>query len=136
MTNTDRSLSDHVKYLRQLIDQKEDLNERLKTVNKEIQKLQEQVIPEQMEEEDIETFKVPGVGSVSIGMRCYAYVNKGDQPEFYQWLRENGHDPLIREVVWPKTLEAFAKEQLENGQPLPDMLKAHLTPQAKLRRSK
>ena len=136
MTDTDGSLSDHVKYLRQLIDQKEELTERLKTINKSIQHLQETVIPEQMEEEDIETFKVPGVGSVSIGMRCYAYVRKEDQPEFYQWLRDNGHDPLIRETVFHKTLEAFAKEQLENGEPLPDMMQAHLTPQAKLRRSK
>ena len=120
--------------LRSLVDRKEALAEEEKEINKRLKVLKEIELPEYMDENDLEKVTVEGVGTIYIQVQVYANVKKEDNPAFYAWLRETGNEDLITEYVFPATVKAFCKEQLENGKPVPDMVSAHKVPTAMLRR--
>lgn len=123
-----------VRELRTAKDRKEALEAELKTVNGTIRDLAEQRIPEYMEDNEIDKITVDGVGTLYLTTKVYANVKAEDREVFYEWLRETGNGDLIKETVYPATLNAFAKEQLGNGVALPDVLTARLYPTANLRR--
>jgi hypothetical protein len=104
-------------------------------VEKRVKELTTEVIPQMMDENDVEKFTIEGVGTIYVSTEVYAYVKKEDEAQFFAWLRENGNGDIIREYVFPKTLQSFAKEQLGNGVDLPEFLKAAKVPTAKLRRN-
>lgn len=128
-------LTEMVKRLRTLKNEKERAEAGLKAINSEIRKLAEQDIPTYMEENEIEKETVSGVGTVFLQTKVYANVKADDREAFFAWLRDNGNADLIKETVHPATLNAFAKEQLSEGKALPETLEARLYPTATLRRS-
>lgn len=129
-------LTNMVKRLRKAKDRKEKLEADLKAVNADIRELTEQKIPTYMEENEIEKHTVAKCGTVFIQTKVYAHVKAENRPKFFDWLREHGNDDLIKETVHPSTLNAFAKEQLSEGKPLPDeIIEARLYPTATLRRT-
>lgn len=127
-------LTEMVNELRAAKDRKDALDAELKEVNKTIRTLAEQKIPEYMDDNDIEKATVEGVGTVYLSTKVYANVRAENKDAFYAWLRETGNAALIKEYVFPSTLNAFVKEQLGNGVALPDVLEARLYPTANLRR--
>lgn len=121
--------------LRNLKDKKEKLEGELSDTNKAIRRLAEQEIPEYMEENEIEKISIDGVGTLYTTLKIYANVKKENKEAFYNWLREHGNEDMVQEYVFPATLNAFAKEQLNEGKPLPDdLIEARLYPTATLRR--
>lgn len=127
-------LTEMVKKLFSLKEEKAHLEALLKTCNKDIKQLAEREIPEMMEENEIEKFSVQGVGTVSVTNKVFAYVKKEHQDEFFQWLRDHGAEDLIRESVHSSTLNSFAKEQLSEGKELPDYMSTTVIPTASLRK--
>lgn len=133
-------ITDLVKRLRELKDQKDDLEEKLKAINKEAKEIQEKKLPKLMGDAEIESWKVTGAGTCYIKQELYVSMSKPDQesedaePPFYDWARQNAPD-LIKEFIHPARLKSWAKERLENGQPIPDnTLKATFVPTATLLR--
>lgn len=134
MPNVNEQLAGYARDLRTLKDRKDSLEEELKEVNEGIRKLAEETIPSYMTDNEIDKISVAGVGTLFTQMKVRAYVKKEDEERFHAWLREQGHDDMIRAYVFPATLAAFAKEQLENGVDLPDYLNAAKVEVAQLRR--
>lgn len=120
--------------VRNLKDTKEGLEEELKQVNERLKKITEEELPAMMDDNDITKFSVEGVGSIHQQVKVYAYVKKEDEEKFHDWLRAGGNEAMVREYVFPQTLNAFAKEQLEQGNDLPEWLKASKVTVAVLRR--
>lgn len=114
--------------------EKDRLEEELKSVNKQITKLSDTDIPEYMDENEIEKISVEGVGTLFLTTKIYANVKSENKEAFYDWLRETGNGALVQEYVFPASLKAFAKEQLGEGKPLPEILDARLYQSATLRR--
>lgn len=54
-----------------------------------------------------------------------SYLKSGEE-DFFRYLRLNGHGALIKETIHAQTLASFAKELMENGEPLPPELSAHV----------
>lgn len=127
-------LTDLAKELAGLKERKADLEAQLKEVNKQIAVVSIKRLPEAMEDAEQEKFVVDAVGTIYIQDRLEVSVKADDRPRFYEWLRQNGHQDLVVDYVWPRTLSAWAKEQLNEGAPLPDFLKATFIPTAMLRR--
>lgn len=121
--------------LAELKDKKAALETSLKDVNRELKSLTETEIPEYMDDNEIDKITVEGLGTVYVQQKLYASVLAGDRPALYEHLRETGNEDLIQDWVFPATLTAFCKEQLENGKPVPEMVKATKIPTAILRRS-
>ena len=65
----------------------------------------------------------------------HVHLTKADKPAFYEWLKENGHKDLIVPHVHPATLKAFCKEQVSEGNKLPDVIITHPFLKAVLRKA-
>lgn len=133
-SSVSRNLEELVSALRELKDRKEALEEDLKVVNKKISYYADYLLPEVMEEQGLSSFKVPKIGSITLGEKVYASVKADNRGDFFEWLRATGNDALITEQVHPQTLTAFVREQLQNGSELPDAVTFQVKKIATLRR--
>lgn len=129
------TLTDLAKELSDLKLQKKALEDRVKTCNKQIQAIAVGKLPELMSDLDIPKFVVEGVGTFYLQDKLEVSVLADDRATTYAWLRDNGHKDLVVDYVWPRTLNAWAKEQLNEGGELPETMKATFIPTTALRRS-
>jgi hypothetical protein len=130
-----RTLSELATELRDLKALLADQEAVAKETKKRIDALCKTAIPELMDSMDIENAKIEGVGTIYLRHDLYANVKADDRDKFYDWLRDNGFDELIKETVHPGTLKAWAKEQLDQAKPLPEAVQAAFVTQASLRKS-
>ncbi len=128
------TLTGLARQFRALKDRKETLEAELKTLTEDIKKLEVETLPALMDDNEVEKFTVEGVGTIYQQVKVYANVKKENEQKFHDWLRETGNGDLIKAYVFPGTLSSFAKEQLEQGEELPDFVTAHKVPTAMLRR--
>lgn len=87
-----------------------------------------------MTETGVSSMKLDDGGTFYISSKSRASVLAADQAQFHQWLRDNGFGALIKPVVNPATLDAWAREQRENGQPLPAMVSVYEEPLVAMRK--
>jgi len=87
-------------------------------LQKEFDHLRKHRIPEMMENMGIQNVKLEGVGRVSLRGEIYASIV--DKDLAYSWLQEHGHGDLIKPTVNASTLKAFLKEQMREGEVLPE----------------
>ena len=80
------------------------------------------VLPEKMDEEDVSTMTVAGVGRVSIQSDIYFSIPAALREEAFDWLRDHGHGDIIQETVNSSTGKAWAKEAIKKGEVLPEDL--------------
>jgi len=85
--------------------------------------LRKVAIPRKMEEMGIEMVRLDGIGTVSLRTDAYCTVPAQYREELHDWLRYNGHADLVTSTVNASTLKAFIKEQMMEGQEVPDMVK-------------
>jgi hypothetical protein len=111
------------------------LEEELKKLNIDIERVAVQELGKLMTDAEVEKVSIKGKGTVYLSDELYASVLKDDRPAMYEWLRKNKCGDIIVDYVFPQTLTAFAKERLQAGKPLPDQLKATYIPTAKTRSS-
>ncbi len=129
------TLATLVRQFRELRDRKDELKALVTDNNKALKDLAEAILPEYMEENEIDKITIEGAGTVYVKQELYASVLASDREALYEWLRETGNEDLVKDWVFPATLTAFCKEQLENGKPVPEMVKATKIPTAILRRN-
>jgi len=127
------SLSEKWKELSVLENKKAEHEAAVKVLNAQITELAVKVLPPMMENAEVESMKVEGVGTCSVRTKVYAYFLKENEAAFHKWLKKNRHGGLIKPYIHPPTLKAFATEQLEQQKPLPDILKVTLVPTATIR---
>lgn len=80
------------------------------------------IVPKLMEEMDISSVKIEGVGRLGVTTDLYAGIVTDHKGEAYQWLYDNGHGDLIKGTVNSSTLKAFLKEQIKQGEEFPEEL--------------
>lgn len=129
------TLTDLAKELANLKADKTKLEAEVKSLNKQIIAISVGKLPELMQELDIPKFVVEDVGTFYIQNRLEVSVLAEDREDVYLWCKREGHGALVVEYIWPRTLNAWAKDQLTEGQPLPDKMKATFIPTTMLRRS-
>lgn len=95
---------------------------------KEIEFLAKTKLPEVMEEQGIDNIKVKDVGRISLRGDAYCSVVKGRKEALLEWLRENDFEDLIQEGVNSSTLKAFIKEQINEGNEIPNEDIVNFTP--------
>ena len=109
-------LADKVYELRNL---KADLKKRQTEIQKQLEVVCREVIPDRMAEEGLRG--IPLTDGSRLELRSYAFcsVKAGQKENLFNWLSDHDHGDLISEVVNPSTLKAFIKEQLEAGNEVP-----------------
>jgi hypothetical protein len=123
------------KELFEIKDAKKDLEEQLKTINKRKEQIETRDLPELMDDQTITNLGVEGYGTIFLQVGTRAYINVDDRDEAYNWLKDGGFGDIIKPTVHHSTLKAFVREQLDNGQSVPDMFHPSLYNIARTRRS-
>lgn len=103
---------------------KQELEDKLKIVNKQKTLLEEHTLPTLMADAEIEKVTIEGHGTLSTQSKVRAYILVDDIFEAHQWFKDNGHGSLIKESVHHATLKAWCKERMEDGQDVPEILHA------------
>ena len=107
--------------LKQLRDQKDDLEERLKEVNARIEEA-DTALSDMMAESETQNFTHAGT-MFCLTTKVRANARAGMRSELFEALRANGAGELVVETVNANTLSSFVKEQMaENNDQLPAWL--------------
>lgn len=91
-------------------------------LQKEWDELRKVTIPSLMEDMDIESVRIEGVGLISLATDAYCTVPAKNKQELQQWMRDNGQGDLIAETINASTLKAWYKEQMLAGNAIPEEL--------------
>ena len=94
----------------------------LKQVAGLLDELKTHGLPEAYEREQLQTLTTIDGDRITITQKMYASIPADKREEAYTWLRENGHEALITEVVNAQTLSAFAKAEIAEGRELPETI--------------
>jgi len=94
-------------------------------------------IPEAFEREQLQTLTTAEGDRATVVQKLYASILAEKREQAFEWLRDNGHESLITEVVNAQTLSAFARAEAEQGRELPEeVFTTHQKPTVTLTRSK
>jgi len=77
----------------------QELTDKLEAAKKELQKTSMDDIPSLMDEIGMSSFKLDSGESVEVVTKITASISKKNQSEAFQWLRDNGHESLIKNDV-------------------------------------
>ncbi len=106
--------------LRHLRERKKGLDDEMKELNAEIEKINGFLVDAMV---DAEMQKFDRAGKLFyLSTRLYASPAKGQQEALYGWLRTNGYADLVRETVYSQSLAAFVRELMEEEDELPESL--------------
>ncbi len=114
---------DLMKMVREMAEQqgrKLSAEDKLKEINARLDVLRLELIPAEMENRGLESFKLEGVGRVSLTADLYARITAGKTDEFFQWLKDQKLGSLIKAAINPSTLKAFVKGRIKDGKEIPE----------------
>ena len=95
--------------------------------------IRNRVLPESMDDQGVEGIKLDGIGKVVLGSVLQVSVPADKKELFYKWLEDNGHGDVIQEYAQPSTITALIKEQIRNGEVIPeDLISVHAFTQARI----
>jgi len=94
-------------------------------LGKRIDILTMSVIPEMMAEEEIDTVSYDGIGRLQTRADAWVTVLAPDREEVHKWMRENGHESMVKETIHAGTLKAWVKAQVKAGNEYPTDLIKH-----------
>lgn len=116
----DLSLVDLVKKMRDGEIAKEQVESKLKEINKHLDFLRIVKIPSKMDDEGIGNITFEGIGRVQLTSDMYTGIQAGKQEDAYQWLSDTGRGDLIKDTVNPSSLKAALKEAMRKGEEIPE----------------
>lgn len=105
-----------------LKDELADIATHKKEVQARFDNLRLTVIPEKMEQDEMSSVNIKGVGRLGLTLDAYVTVLAASREDFYSWLEANGHGGLIKPYAQPATVKAFIKEQVKEGNDFPEEL--------------
>jgi N12 class adenine-specific DNA methylase len=109
------NLTGKIKIMNQLRLEKEALQARKTIIEAKYDAIRLNIIPSAMEELDISTVSVDGVGRISLASDIYCSIPKEVQSKSWNWLREHGHGGIIIETINAGTLKATLKSIIKKG---------------------
>lgn len=84
----------------------------------EFELLRKSVLPKVMDDMGLTTANVEGVGRIQVGQQVSA--KQLDKAALATWLEEQGHEGMITETINSSTLSSFIRQQIANGDPIPE----------------
>lgn len=114
------SLTEKAVALRDLKADHADAKSSASALNGEIELLTKTLIPEEMDSMEVSSMNIKGVGRLGLRADAYCTVPAANKERLYEWLRDNDFEALISETVNSSTLKAFMKEQILEGNDVPD----------------
>ena len=101
---------------------KDELEEKLTEINKRIEILARQEIPNAMDEAGIQNINFEGIGRISLRGDVFASIAADNKEAAYEWLEATGRGSLIKPTVNSSTLKAAIKAWILEGEQIPEDL--------------
>ena len=117
---SDLPIPDLASRMKELKEEIEAKDRALKDLKAEFDVLRIEVVPAKMEEFGTSSMNIRGLGRLTISTDAYITTVKGQKPVLFKWFKDNGFTELLKEDVNPSTLKAWYKEQLAEGNDVPD----------------
>ena len=114
----DMGLTERIQALQRLKDLYESADRIKKELGKSYDVARKEVVTEAMEEGDLSSVRVGGVGNVLL--RDDMYVSVSDKLALQQWLEGIGAEDLIQETVNAQQLKSTLKRRMQEGGDLPE----------------
>lgn len=89
-------LAEKAAELNQLNNKLEDLNRQAKDVSLEIKRMNEEIIPNYMQELGLSEIKLSNGAKVTVKQQIFASIKKENEGQAFQWLEDHGHGDLIK----------------------------------------
>lgn len=102
--------------------EKDLLEEQLTVINKRIEILSRQDIPNAMDEAGIQNVNYEGIGRISLRGDVFASISADNKEAAYEWLEATGRGSLIKPTVNSSTLKAAIKAWILDGEQIPEDL--------------
>lgn len=102
--------------------EKEQIEERLKIVNEQLDFVRLRKIPEAMEKLELRTATFEGIGRVQLAGDLYCSTISGRKAEAMQWLRDCGYEDMISESYNAASMKALIRRLLEEGTAAPEFM--------------
>lgn len=129
-------LQELARELSQLKTEKDTIEETLSAINKRIEVLARQEIPEAMDEAGVQNVKFEGIGKIYLKGDVFASIPAEARDAAYEWLEATGRGSLVRPTVNSSSLKAAVKEWISQGEEIPeDLIRVTPYTQAVLTRS-
>ncbi len=106
--------------LRELKEQKKDLDREVKLNNAEIEKVGED-LSQAMLAEEMANFVRSGQ-MFYLTTKLFASADKARKHELFEWLKQNDYGDMVQETVNANTLAAFIREMIDERDKLPEDL--------------
>lgn len=103
-----------------LQEKKDVLEEQLKEINKDLDRLRILEIPQVMESLGVKTTTFEGLGRVQLANDIFASTREGKRDAAMQWLRDCGYEGMITETYNASSLKALFRRMLKDGGEIPD----------------
>lgn len=98
---------------------KDNLEDQLKEVNRNLDDLRLKEIPELMAELEVTTTTFDGLGRVQLASDVYASTVEGQKEAAFRWLRDCGYEDMIVETYNMSTLKAVFRRMIKDGAEIP-----------------
>lgn len=102
--------------------EKDLLEEQLTVINKRIEILSRQDIPNAMDEAGIQNVNYEGIGRISLRGDVFASISADNKEAAYEWLEATGRGSLVKPTVNSSTLKAAIKAWILDGEQIPEDL--------------
>jgi hypothetical protein len=100
---------------------KKSATELLASINKGIEEITKNDLPEEMSALEIDKVTIKGIGTLSVKADIYASILASNRNAAKDWLVDQGYEDLVTETINASTLKAWAKEYIkQNGEPPPE----------------
>jgi hypothetical protein len=110
----------------------DEIEENLKVKKAKLEHLKVHILPENMEKEGLQNFRLASGRGITIEQRLQVSTVGEHKEAFFQWLKDSGNGALVTENVNANTLKSFIKGCLERAEEYPtEMVRVHVTPTAK-----
>lgn len=101
---------------------KDKIEDELSAINKRIEILARQEIPEAMDEAGVQNVKFEGIGKIYLKGDVFASIPAESRDAAYEWLELTGRGSLIKPTVNSSSLKAAVKEWISQGEEIPEEL--------------
>lgn len=101
---------------------KDKIEDELSAINKRIEILARQEIPEAMDEAGVQNVKFEGIGKIYLKGDVFASIPAESRDAAYEWLELTGRGSLIKPTVNSSSLKAAVKEWIAQGEEIPEEL--------------
>jgi len=91
-------------------------------IQKQYDYLTKNALPRVMEEAGISSFKLKSGKGILVKDEMYVSSRKEQQPELFQWMRDNGNGDLVIETINSSTLKSFIGKSIKDGKEYPSEL--------------